>query len=153
MNPDERLKALGITLPVPAKPRGAYKTRVRAGGLLFVAGQLPLVDGVMKHPGRVGAEVTLEQGQAAARIAAINVLAHLREELGGFDALAEIARVDGFVAAVNGFIQIPQVLDGASNLFAEVLGERAGHTRTAIGMAYGPNDACVELGVIAVLRG
>jgi enamine deaminase RidA (YjgF/YER057c/UK114 family) len=152
MTIEERIADLGLSLPVAARPIGAYKARLAAGPFLFLSGQLPIVEGKMQHPGRLGAEVTLENGKLAARIAALNVLAQIREELGSFDRLVKLVRVDGFVASVPEFTESPKVLDGASDFFAKVLGEKAGHCRLAVGMSVGPANACLELGVIAEIR-
>jgi enamine deaminase RidA (YjgF/YER057c/UK114 family) len=141
----------GLVLPEPPSPAGNYQAVVRAGDLLFVSGQFPVRDGRLVYAGRVGAELSLEQGYRAAELAALNVLAQIRRALGGLAALREIVRVEGHVASAPGFFHQPRVLDGASDLFARVLGIRAGHARTAFAPPALPMNAAVELAVIAAV--
>src|SRR5262245_32200453 len=98
MTVEERLKELGLQLPLPPKPAGNYSASMRAGGLLFLSAQLPIENGELRYTGRVGAELTEEDGYAAARLAALNVLAQIRTALGGFDRLKTLLRVEGHVA-------------------------------------------------------
>lgn len=146
---DRRLAELGIELPAAPRPLGAYRAVVQAGSLLFLSGQLPLKDGALLYKGRVGAELTLEQGRAAAELAALNVLAQIRHHLGGFERLRQIVRLEGHVASAPGFHDQPKVLDAASELLARALGDRAGHARTAFAPSQLPADAAVELVVTA----
>src|SRR5262245_43880173 len=131
MSPEEKLQELGLTLPSPARPAGNYVPFARTAGLLFISGQLPIESGLLRYVGRVGAELTEVEGYAAARLAALNVLSQINRALNGFDRLVQLLRVEGHVASAPGFYQQPKVLDGASDLFAAVLGERGLHTRTA----------------------
>jgi enamine deaminase RidA (YjgF/YER057c/UK114 family) len=149
---DQRLVALGISLPRPPDALGAYRATVRADKLLFVSGQLPVRDGIIQYKGRVGAELTLAQGREAAALAILNALAQIRRALGGFADLAEIVRLEGHVASAPNFYDQPKVLDGASDLLTQLLGDRAGHARSAFGPARLPANAAVELVVIAALR-
>lgn len=151
MNIEQQLKSLGLELPVPPKPAGNYQACVRTGNLLFISGQFPIENGQLRFTGRVGAELTVEQGYAAARLAALNVLAQIRAALGGFDRLETLLRVEGHVASAPGWNNVPKVLDGASDLFAAVLGERGRHTRTAFSPEQLPLNLAVELVVTAAV--
>lgn len=148
---DKRLNALGLVLPAPPQPAGQYCATQQSDGLLFVSGQFPLRDGELLYCGSVGRELSLAQGRAAASLAGLNVLAQLRAVTANWQHLAAIVRVDGYVSSVPGFYAQPQVLDGASQLFADVLGECAGHARTAFSVSQLPLNAAVELVVIASL--
>ena len=146
---EQRLRELGIALPQAPQPLGAYRAALQAGTLLFLSGQLPLKDGAIVYRGRVGAELTLEQGRAAAELSALNVLAQIGHHLGGFDRLRRIVRLEGHVASAPGFFDQPKVLDAASEFLAKVLGDRAGHVRTAFGPSQLPANAAIELIAIA----
>jgi enamine deaminase RidA (YjgF/YER057c/UK114 family) len=146
---DQRLQTLGIQLPDAPKPAGNYRAWVRTGNLLFLSGQFPIFNGQFQYPGRVGAELTEDHGYAAARLAALNVLAQIRAALGGFDRLETLVRVEGHVASAPGWHNVPKVLDGASDLFATVLGERGRHARAAFSPAWLPFNLSVELVVTA----
>jgi enamine deaminase RidA (YjgF/YER057c/UK114 family) len=146
---DRRLGELGIALPDAPQPLGAYRAAVQAGALVFLSGQLPLRDGVVRYKGRVGAELTLEEGRAAAELTALNTLAQLRRFLGGFERLRQIVRLEGYVASAPDFFQQPKVLDAASELLRRVLGDRAGHVRSAFAVSHLPAEAAIELVVTA----
>jgi enamine deaminase RidA (YjgF/YER057c/UK114 family) len=143
---DVRLQQLGITLPAPAPPAGAYVPYVQVESLLFVAGQLPLREGQIEHHGRVGTELTLEQGAAAARLCALNLLAQARAACGGdLDRVRRVVRLGGYVCAEPGFMEHPQVLNAASELMVEVFGQAGRHARFAVGVASLPLGAAVEI--------
>ena len=148
----ERLIQLGLQLPAAPRPAGRYQPWVIANGLLFISGQIPLIDGALTLRGRVGAELSEDQGREATRIAALNVLAQIDAALGGFDRLITLARVEGTVSSAPGWYQQPRVLDAASELFYETLGRRGDHARAAFGTASLPLDAPVELVVTAAVR-
>jgi enamine deaminase RidA (YjgF/YER057c/UK114 family) len=146
---DKRLKELGITLPTPAKPAGNYVGYVVTGNLVFVSGQLPFENGKVAVAGKVGKDVSIEQAQKAARLCALNTLANLREACGGdLDRVKRCVKVGGFVNATPDFTQPPQVINGFSDLLAEVLGERAKHARFAIGTNSLPLGAAVEVDAV-----
>ncbi|MGU7780073.1 RidA family protein [Burkholderia sp. PU8-34] len=149
MTVQQKLAELGYTLPVPPQPMGNYTAVSEAGNLLFISGQVPLADGKMAYAGRVGEQLSVEEGQRAARLAALNVLAQLDRHLGGFDRVHHIVRVEGHVSSADGFHGQPAVLDGASDLFAAVLGDKAGHARSAFSHNQLPGNAAVEIVVIA----
>ena len=148
----QRLSALGIELPPPPQALAAYVPVRRVGGLAFVAGQVPMVDGEVLHPGQLGADVTVEQGAEAARRAAVQALAAIRGELGSFDVVEALAQVTVFVAATPAFTQHPQVANGASELLAAALDDAGQHARAAVGVASLPLGASVEVAVTASLR-
>ena len=152
MNIDQRLKELGIELPHPPQPVGNYQAWLQRGNLLFISGQLPIENGQRRFTGRVGAELTEEQGYAAARLAGLNVLGQIRAALGGFDRLESLLRLEGHVASAPDWHNAPKVLDGASDLFTTVLGDRGRHTRAAFTPARLPLDVAVELVVTASVR-
>ena len=152
MSIERRLKELGLTLPGPPKPAGNYVPWLVSGNLLFLSGQFPIKNGQLLYTGQVGADLTEDQGYAAARLAALNVLAQIRTALGGFDRLRTLLRVEGHVASAHGWSRAPRVLDGASDLFISVLGERGVHTRTAFTPLRLPLNLTVELVVTAAVR-
>lgn len=152
MSIEEKLAARGLALPEPPQPLGSYTAASQAGDLLFISGQLPLRDGKVVWQGQVGRDLTLEQGRQAAELAALNVLAQIRAHAGSLDRLDHIVRVEGHVTSAQGWLQQPAVIDGASDLFADVLGEKAGHARAAYSHFQQPGNAAVILVVIAQLR-
>lgn len=152
MSVQTKLAARGLKLPSPPQPLGSYTAVCQAGDLLFISGQLPLQDGKVVWQGQVGKELTIEQGKQAAQLAALNVLAQIHAYLGGFDRLDHIVRLEGYVTSAPGSFDQPAVLDGASDLFADVLGEKAGHARAAYSQAQQPGNAAVILVVIAQIR-
>ncbi|MGO4303267.1 RidA family protein [Cupriavidus sp. RAF12] len=143
-----------LTLPAPPQPLGRYTAVSRAGDLLFISGQLPLRDGKVVWQGQVGKDLTVEEGKQAAELAALNVLAQIDKYLGGgFERLDHIVRLEGYVTSAPGFLDQPAVLDGASNLFADLLGDKAGHARAAYSQTQQPGNAAVILVVIAQIKG
>lgn len=144
----QRLAELGVALPSPPQPAGAYTRAVRTGNLIFVAGQLPMTDGEITCAGRTGAEVGLEEAQGAARLCALNALSVLDAEV-GLDRVRQIVRLVGFVCSTAEFADHPKVVNGASDLMAEVFGDRGVHARLAVGCLALPLGATVELEVIA----
>lgn len=147
MSAKARLQQLGIALPEVAAPLAAYVPAVRSGNLVYTAGQLPFEAGKLTHTGKVGADVTPEQGKALARICALNALAAV-DSLVGLDSVTQVVKVVGFVASAPGFHGQPGVINGASNLLAEVFGDSGAHARSAVGVAELPLDAPVEVELI-----
>jgi enamine deaminase RidA (YjgF/YER057c/UK114 family) len=145
-----RLAALGLELPPAPAPIANYVPYLVAGELLFIAGQVSrAADGTMLT-GTLGAGVTLTEGQAAARACALNILAQANAALGTLDRIAQVLRLTGYVNATPEFHDLPQVVNGASDLLVEVLGDKGRHTRAAVGVAALPGNAAVE--VDAILR-
>jgi enamine deaminase RidA (YjgF/YER057c/UK114 family) len=146
--PEERLQQLGVDLPAPATPVAAYVPTVRTGNLLYVSGQVPLVDGTPTHLGHLGDDVGLEDGRAAARTCAINLLAALKAELGELSRVTRVVKVTGFVASAPGFTDQPKVVNAASELFGEAFGDAGRHARSAVGVAALPLGVPVEVEAI-----
>jgi enamine deaminase RidA (YjgF/YER057c/UK114 family) len=149
-SPRERLGELGLTLPTVAVPAGAYIPARRTGSLVFTAGQVPFVDGSLAATGKVGAEVTPEQGYDLARICVLNALAAV-DDLVGLDAVTGVVKVVGFVASAPGFTGQPGVVNGASELLGAVFGEAGRHARSAVGVAELPLGAPVEVELVVEL--
>ena len=143
---DAKLAELGITLPSPTAPIANYVPYVVAGDLVVVSGQLPLLDGKVAYTGKLGASVSVEQGQAAARQCFINVLLQLRAACGGdLDRVRRVVRLGGFIACPPDFTQHATVMNGASDLAVAVFGDAGRHARTTIGVPCLPIDAAVEV--------
>jgi enamine deaminase RidA (YjgF/YER057c/UK114 family) len=143
---DAKLQALGIALPTPMAPIANYVPFVRAGDLVFISGQIPAVDGKVAVTGRVGAGLSVEQGQHAARLCFINILVHLKAACeGDLDRVRQVVRLGGFIAAPAEFTQHAPVMNGASDLAVEVFGDAGRHARTTIGVPSLPADAAVEV--------
>ena len=142
---DKRLAELGITLPAPGAPGGNYVPYAIVGDLVFMSGQLARREGKVVYAGKVGADLTIEQGQAAARLCALNLLTQLKAACGGnLDRVVRCVRIGGFVNCLPDFREQPKVVNGASDLMIEVFGERGRHARTAIGATL-PSDSAVEI--------
>ena len=153
MSIKEKIESLGLTLPVAALPVAAYVPAVKTGNLVFVAGQLPLVDGKIVKEGKVGKEVTPEEAKDMAQLCALNALAAI-SLVADIDQIQKIVRVGGFVKGIPGFTAIPPIINGASELFIKLFGEVNGkHARTAIGVAELPLNSPVEVEVLAQLKG
>lgn len=147
---EARLAALGIDLPTPGKPAANYVPFVIAGKLVFVSGQVPLAPDGVKFVGKVGREYSLEQGQEAARLCAVNVLGVLKAAVGDLERVTRIVKVVGFVNAVPDFVDVHKVVNGGSDLITEVLGDQRGkHARSAIGMGTLPLGVAVEIEAVA----
>ena len=145
---DAKLQELGIALPTPAAPVANYVPFVRTGNLVVISGQICVgPDGKIgdAHKGKLGAEVSLETGQEAARLCAINLLAQLKAAVGDLDRVARCVRLGGFINAVPTFAQLAPVMNGASDLMVAVLGDKGRHARSTIGVAELPLDASVEV--------
>ena len=152
MSIQAKLAELGLTLPAAAAPVAAYVPAVRTGNLVFTAGQLPLVDGKITFVGKVGSDVTPEQAKDMAQICALNALAAI-SLVADIDQIERIVRVGGFVNGIPGFVAIPAVINGASELLIKLFGEVNGkHARTAIGVAELPLNAPVEVEMVVQLK-
>jgi len=145
---DARLAELGLELPAVATPAGAYVPAVTSGNLVFTAGQLPMVNGVLPATGKVGAEVSAEEAKGYARTSALNALAAAASVIGSLDRVVRVVKVVGFVSSTADFTGQPGVIDGASELLGEVFGEAGKHARSAVGVAVLPRDAPVEVELI-----
>lgn len=140
----ERLKELGLSIPVAAKPVAAYLPASRTGNLIFTAGQLPMRDGSLVQEGKVGQEVTVEEAKNLAQLCALNCLAAV-ETITPIEKITRIIRVVGYVNGVSGFTSQPAVMNGASELFVALWGEAGKHARSAVGVAELPLNSPIEV--------
>lgn len=143
----ERLSELGITLPAVAAPVAAYVPAIRVGDQVWTSGQLPFVDGKLSAVGKLGADITVEQGADYARQAVLNALAAV-DALVGINNVKRVLKIVGFVASADGFAEQPAVVNGASNLIGEIFGEAGAHARSAVGVAELPLSSPVEIEII-----
>ncbi len=144
---EDRLAALGVTLPVPPAPAASYVPTVTTGGLIFVSGQIS-VFGDEKYVGKLGREYAVEDGQKAARVSAINILAQLKVALGDLDRVKRVVKLTGFVNCTPDFTDVHLVINGCSDFLIAVLGERGKHARSAVGMVSLPLGVAVEVEAI-----
>ena len=149
---EEKIKELGFEVPDAPKPLAAYIPALKEDKLLFTAGQLPLVDGKLKYEGKLGKEVSLEEGQQAAQIAALNCLSALKSVAGSLDNIARIVKVTVFVNSTEDFTDQPKVANGASEFIGKAFGDAGKHVRSAVGVSQLPVNAPVEIEMIAKLK-
>ncbi len=143
---EARLKQLGIELPQPAAPVANYVPFAKSGNLVFIAGQICQWNGERRFVGKLGARIGIAEGQQAARLCALNILSHLRVAAGGdLDRVQRCLRLGGFVACTPEFTDMPQVINGASDLMVEVFGDRGRHARAAVGTNALPGGVAVEV--------
>lgn len=146
---DQRLAELKIELPTASAPAANYVPTVRTGNLLFVAGQIPMLNGKAEFVGKLGRDFNIEDGRKAARLCALNVIAQVKAALGGdLDRVRRCVRVGGFVNAMPDFNDQPQVVNGASDLLVEVFGEAGKHARAAVGVGSLPRGVAVEIDAV-----
>lgn len=148
MSFDRKLTELGLTLPAPPKPVATYIPAVRTGNLLFLSGVLPSRDGQLIMTGKLGRDLTIQQGMEAARVALLNALAIVKRETGSLDRVTRIIKMVGHIASAAGFTDQPQVLNGASDLLVSIFGEAGRHARVAVGAAELPREAPIEIELI-----
>jgi enamine deaminase RidA (YjgF/YER057c/UK114 family) len=149
---EARLRELGIHLPGPYPPHDPLDAVVVHNGVARTSGQLPRLDGDVKYLGRLGENVSVEEGCRAARLSALNALSVLRTALGDLDRIERVLTVTGFVACVPGFAEQPAVIDGASRILVDILGDAGRHTRSALGVAALPRGSSVEIEVSVAVR-
>jgi len=153
MEIEKKLASLGLELPVPPIPAAHYIPYVKVGNILFVGGNIGRLNGQpLAYAGKVGDKVTLEQSYEMARNCALNHLAVIKSALGDLDRVERFVKLLGFVNVAPGFTKMPQVINGASDLFVELWGERGEHARAAVGVASLSNDAPVETEVIVQIK-
>lgn len=151
MRIEQELEKMGFTLPTP-KPVAAYVPAVRTGNLVFTAGQGPTVDGQPMFTGKLGRELTEEQGYKAAQLCAVNCLACVKSAIGDLDKVEQVVKLLGFVASVDGFTRQPWVMNGASELLIKLFGDKGKHARSAIGTNQLPLDIPVEVEIVVRVR-
>jgi enamine deaminase RidA (YjgF/YER057c/UK114 family) len=143
---EQKLASLGVTLPTPAAPIANYVPSVLAGNMLVVSGQLCFgADGKLVAKGQLGAGVSIEDGQKAARACAVNLLAQVKAAVGDLDKVARVVRLGGFINSAPGFGEGPKVMNGASDLMVDVFGDAGRHARTTVGVSALPGEAAVEV--------
>ncbi|MBR5947154.1 MAG: RidA family protein [Clostridia bacterium] len=152
MEAEKRIKEMGIELPALSAPKALYVPVVQTGNLCYVSGQIPMLDGKLLYAGKVGEERTLEDGEEAAKICAINILASLKAHLGDLDRIVRIVKLQAFVNSKTGFMQQHIVVNAASQLLYDALGEKGHHARTAVGTNQLPMDATVEIEAIVEVQ-
>lgn len=150
---EKRLAALGLALPTPPPAAGAYLPYLRSGSLVFIAGQTCHWNGVLRSSGRIGEEISLEEGQQAARLCGLNILSHLKNACGGdLDRVQQCLRLTVFVKATEHFSEHAQIANGVSDLMVDVLGPRGRHTRSTVGVQSLPLQTSVEVDGIFEVR-
>jgi enamine deaminase RidA (YjgF/YER057c/UK114 family) len=147
-HPEEKLAALGLSVPEVAKPVAAYVPALRTGSYIFTSGQLPMRSGSLMYTGKVGAEVSVEEAVECAQQCALNAIAAVKAEIGDLGLIKRIVKVVAFVASTPDFTGQPGVANGASHLFGEVFGDAGVHARSAVGVTVLPLDAPVEVEII-----
>jgi enamine deaminase RidA (YjgF/YER057c/UK114 family) len=153
MSHEQRLSELGIEVPVLPPPVASYVPAVRTGNLVYTSGQTPTIGGRLTIAGKVGSELTVEEGKVAARLAALNCLAEIRGLLGSLDPVTRVVKLNGYVASATGFGDQPRVINGASELIEQVFGAAGRHARAAIGVAELPAGAPVEIELVVEVGG
>jgi enamine deaminase RidA (YjgF/YER057c/UK114 family) len=149
---EEKIKELGFEVPEAPKPVAAYIPAIIDGSLVFTAGQLPFSSGELKYKGKLGKEVSEEDGQKAAELCALNCLSAVKSVAGSLDKIERILKVTVFVNSAPGFVMQPKVANGASEFFVKVFGEQGKHVRSAVGVNELPMNAPVEVEIMAKLR-
>ncbi len=152
MSVEDKLEELGYALPEPPTPKAVYVTAVEVDGMLYTAGTSCFEDGQVKYQGKLGSDLTIEQGRAAARCTMLNLLSVVKQHIGDLDRIERVVKVLGFVASAPGFNNQPEVVNGASELLVDILGERGRHARSAVGVNELPMNVCVEIEMIVRLR-
>lgn len=149
---EKRMQELGLSVPQAPTPVAAYVPGVKIGEYIYTSGQIPLVNGELAYKGKVGAEKTLDEGYAAAKICALNCLGVIKGLIGDLDKVEQIVKVVGFVNSAPGFNLQPRVINGASELLGEIFGEKGKHARSAVGVNELPLDATCEVEMIVKVR-
>lgn len=152
MSYEQKMIELGLEIPEPPEPVAAYVPAVQAGDLIYTSGQIPFVNGSLKYQGKVGENLTEEEGSAAAKICALNCLSVIKGVIGTLDNIERIVKVTGYVNSKQGFLMQPRVINGASKLLGEIFGENGRHARAAVGVNELPINAAVEIEMIVQVK-
>lgn len=145
---EEKLKQMGITIPETAKPLAAYIPAMQIGNLVMTSGQVPISAGVVKYSGKVGKDLTEEEGKAAAKLCAMNCLSAVKSVIGSLDKIKRVLKLTVFVSSAEGFTAQPKVANGASEFIVEIFGEAGKHVRSAVGVSELPLNSAVEIEMI-----
>lgn len=148
---DEKLKSLGIELPIPPKPAGSYIPIVVSQKIAYVSGQIPMIDGKVVHTGKVS-ESNISEAQKSAKLCAMNILAQIKREFGSLDKISKIVKITGFVNSVPEFTQQPKVINAASDFLFEIFDQKGQHARVAVGVSSLPLDAMTEIDAIIEIQ-
>jgi len=149
---EKRIRSLGLELPEVPKPVASYVPAVKSGNYVFVSGQIPFVKGELKYKGKVGKDLTLEEGYECAKMTVLNCLAAIKSVTQDLDCVKQVVRVTGFINSAPGFSEQPKVLNGASDLLVQIFGERGKHSRLAIGVSELPLGAALEIDLIVEIE-
>lgn len=149
---EERIKELGLEIPEVAKPLAAYIPAKKVGNLIMTSGQVPLVNGEIKYKGKIGKELSEDDGQKAAQVCALNCLAAIKSVIGNLDKIVEVVKLTVFVASSDSFTAQPKVANGASELIGKIFGDSGKHVRSAVGVTALPLDAAVEIEMIVSIK-
>ncbi len=152
MRIEDKIKQLGLVLPEPSRPVAAYIPATFSGNMVFTAGQLPVAGGEMQYSGRLGEDLTVEDGYNAAKICALNCLAAVKSVIGDLDLITRIVKLTGYVNSGADFTDQPKVINGASELLVELFGDYGRHARSAVGVAALPLNAAVEIEMVVEAR-
>ena len=149
---EEKIKQMGITIPEAAKPLAAYIPALQVGNLVMTSGQVPIVNGQIKFSGKVGKELSEEQGREAAKLCAINCLSAIKSVIGNLDRIKRIVKLTVFVNSADGFTAQPKIANGASEFIVEIFGDTGKHVRSAVGVSELPLNSAVEVEMIAMVE-
>jgi enamine deaminase RidA (YjgF/YER057c/UK114 family) len=149
---EQKIKELGLQIPEPPEPVAAYVPAVKVGDFIYTSGQIPFVNGKLKFKGKVGEDLTEQEGYEAAKVCALNCLSVIKGQVGTLDNIERIVKVTGYVNSGQGFQMQPQVINGASELLGEIFGENGQHARAAVGVSELPIDAPVEIEMIVKIK-
>ncbi len=152
MSYETKIKELGLEIPEAPKPVAAYVPAIRSGKHVYTAGQIPFLNGELKYKGKLGKDLTIEDGYEAAKLCALNCLSVIKGVIGSLDKIERIVRVGGFVNSVPEFSDQPKVINGASELLGQIFGEKGKHARAAVGSINLPIDAAVEVEMVVEVK-
>lgn len=152
MSVEKRLNELGLVIPEVNKPVAAYVPGIKAGEFIYVSGQLPIKEGKVLYQGKLGRDLSTEEGQAAAQLAAINCLAVIKSCIGDWDDLLQIVKINGYIQSEDNFYDQALVLNGASNLLEKIFSEKGKHARAALGVNSLPLNSACEVEMIAMVK-
>lgn len=145
---EEKIKLMGITIPEAAKPLAAYIPALQVGNLVMTSGQVPISAGVIKYQGKVGKDLSEEEGKEAAKLCALNCLSAIKSVIGNLDKIKKVIKLTVFVSSAEGFTAQPQVANGASEFIVEIFGDNGKHVRSAVGVSELPLNSAVEIEMI-----